>query len=521
MTPGPATLLLVAAGLSWAGESAFASCQPPPPRATPKPEPATPGDEPLERRINDALQRRDWDSAEKLLLRQIELRQGGFVPYYNLACCFSMRGDAERGLDWLIQSIERGFSDIFQLRRDGYLVGVRQLDGYSKLIEGWPKFLERRVERDIEEAKLRFGGGGTGGGGTTIQRDERLRIVYHSGYDERTTRRAADEVSLVAAWAFEGVFKGLREAGEEDLDAWVVVALPRRDAFLRWLVEENGPGALAGFSAVGGAYSHDDKRLVSQDLGATLRHEFLHAIHWRDMSRRGFVQPIWIQEGLCSLVEDFDVVDGPDGTKALKMAESWRTNIAKRRERGGGLIPLEQFVKMPREKFTGSTPLAHYAQARAVFLWLEREGKLSRWYSEFVSGRDRTGLVALETVFETKGPELHKKFRAFVRSLPEVPEEVALGKASLGLEIEAGAGDGLTVTGIVSARGPKPRVLAADRGEIRVGDVIQAIDGRPVRELAELVRVLGTYEPGATVDVDLRRGRTSETVRLKLVKKGQ
>lgn len=519
MNPRPSPAIFALAVLGVAGRWVPAS-EPPPQPASPAPskspavQPANPTDVDLERRIIDALQRRDWATAESLLKRQIDLKQGGFVPYYNLACCLSMRGDAQLGLDWLIQSIERGFADMFQLRRDGYLAGVRQLEGYQTLAHGWPKFLDGRIERDIEDAARRLGPA------MTLQRDPQLRLVYFSGYDEKTTRRAAEEVSLVAMWAFEGALKGLKEAGEADLDAWVVVALPRRDSFMKWLVEENGPGALAGFSAIGGAYSHDDKRLVSQDLGATLRHEFLHALHWRDMARRGFVQPIWIQEGLCSLVEDFDIIDGPGGTKSLRMAESWRTNIAKRRERGGGLVPLDQFVKMPRERFTGSTPLAHYAQARAVFLWLEREGKLARWYREFLEGHDRTGLAALESVFEAKGPELHKKFRAFVRGLPEVPEEIATGKASLGLEVEAGAGDGLTVTGIVAARGPRPRVLVAEKGQIQIGDVIQTIEGRPVRELAEMVRVLGSYEPGTVVELEIRRGRARETVRVKLLKKG-
>lgn len=488
------------------------------PKSTPKPDSkpakAEPGDADLERRAIDALMRREWDTAEKLLQRQIELRQGGFVPYYNMACCQSMKGDADAGLDWLTKSIERGFADMFQMRRDGYLVAVRKLDGYKKLADAWPQFLDVRIEKDIENAKAKFEKN------LLVRKDSELRLAYVSGYDEKTTAQAADEVSLVAKWAFGGVFHGLKDAGETEKDAWVTVVLPKRDAYMKWLVDENGPDAVTGFSAIGGAYGHDDKRLVSQDLGATLRHEFLHALHWRQMTRRGFVQAIWIQEGLCSLVEDFDIVDKPGG-KTIKVAESWRTNIAKRRERGGGLVPIEQFVKLSHDKFTNSTPLANYAEARTIFLWLEREGKLVEWYDMYMSGQDPTGLAALEQVMGAKGPDLHKKFRAFVRALPEVPETIEPGKASLGIEVEAGAGDGLSVTGIVGPPGRKPRVLTGENGEIRVGDVVRSIDGRPVRELAEMVRVLGSYEPGATVELDIRRGKSSVTVRVKLVSKGR
>jgi Lon-like protease len=47
-------------------------------------------------------------------------------------------------------------------------------------------------------------------------------------------------------------------------------------------------------------------------------------------------------------------------------------------------------------------------------------------------------------------------------------------------------------------------------------DVIVALDGRPVRTLAELHAVLATHRAGQTVEVGLLRGKTRETVKVQL-----
>src|SRR5690606_4633408 len=83
-------------------------------------------------------------------------------------------------------------------------------------------------------------------------------------------------------------------------DPWVIVFLPMPRDYARWAMGKFGPG----WRQVGGSYSDDEKMLVTQDLGGTLRHEFWHVLHWRDQRRRGQLHPIWIMEGLCSLVED-------------------------------------------------------------------------------------------------------------------------------------------------------------------------------------------------------------------------
>ncbi|MEK6700647.1 MAG: PDZ domain-containing protein [Planctomycetota bacterium] len=507
--------------------SAFAQPKP----ATPNPAPKAQPEENLEERAMEAIAAKDWVKAQEWLLKMVDAGKGKFTPYYNLACVRAVQGDKAGAMDWLVQSIERGFSDLRQMRRDSYLKTLGDEPAFKKLVEAWPVFLDKRVEKDVELAKKLFEAR------FAEERDAKQRLVFLSSFDAAAFSDARIEVRQVVRWATldeKSVFKGMMDGPDANLDAWVLVVLPKGEAFGRWAQLMFGPAAMSSTSMIGGAYVHDDKRLVSQDTGATLRHEFMHVLHWRDMDRRGQRHPIYVQEGLCSLTEDFDVVPGTDvdGVKAIKLASSWRTNIAKRRERGGTLIPIETMAAMPHEKFMGYRPLANYAIARTLFLWLEREGKLSDWYADYTTnfGEDPTGVKSFARIMggEAKSiAEANKRFKAWVRALPEVPEEIARGMASLGLDIETGEGDGVSVVGFgprIKDRksrpvGNEPLVWKVEEGEIRKGDVIRSINGRPTREMAELVRVLSGFHPGETVELAIRRGKQSVTAKVALVAK--
>ena len=88
---------------------------------------------------------------------------------------------------------------------------------------------------------------------------------------------------------------------------------------------------LVGAPGIGGYYERDRKRLVSQDIGPSLRHEFFHVLHWRRMDRTGQQHPYWVMEGFATLVEDIEA----DGSGGISVVPSWRTNIVRRLERAG------------------------------------------------------------------------------------------------------------------------------------------------------------------------------------------
>jgi hypothetical protein len=459
----------------------------------------------------EAIDRKDYEAAEKLLREQITLDSDNFVPYYNLACVLSLKGQAAAAGNMLIKAVEHGFTDLRQLQEDPQLENARKDAAYRNLVASWPDIIGQHLDANLRSVRKLFDGKN---GAYAESRDEKLRLAYLSAMDATSSEQARKDIARLYDWGIANVFPSLGDADKAKRDAWVVVVLPSQKDFQKWAAVTYGAAAVNNFSGIGGSYLHDQKRLVAQDLGATLRHEFFHVLHWRDMTRRGQMHPIWIQEGLCSLVEDYEC---PDGTAAtLKPVASWRTNISGRLMRAGRLLTISKMAEISRERFTGSSPLAHYGQARTLFLFLSDSGKLKDWYAHYVENfdSDPTGVKAFEAVFGEPIAEVDKQYRQWVRSLPEVAEQIKPGDAGLGVDVDPGTGDGPVIVGIPpSIYGRRNPAL---RSGLRVGDVITSIDGSPTRDLNELVRLLGTKKVGEEVEVGYRRRSEHGAVRITL-----
>lgn len=433
----------------------------------------------------------DLPAATIALREQIELTPSNFVPWYNLACTLAQQGIVDEAGEALVGAVERGFSDRWQLQRDPNLENIRNHEKYLLIVNNWGAILEAAAETRFERMKEEYGPR------YTYERDMNLRINLASGFDAESTRLAHDEIRRVTDWAIKTIFQDLADPPMSSTDPWVAVVLPTKNDFELWAIAEYGPAAALGdMNRIGGSYSHDRKQLVAMDLGSTFRHEFLHVLHHRSNSRSGQGHPIWIQEGLCSLVEDYDMVNGE-----LTPTASWRTNSVKRLERAGGLSSIEDLAVMPRSRFSGTRPLANYAYARAVFLFLYQRGKLTEWYEHYTQNWhvDSTGIRSIEGVFAMDIADVDNEFTRWLRALPEVPESVAAGGANLGLDIDPGQGEGPIILGIHSRE--------TREAGLRAGDVLTAVNGRPTRDYHELCRVLGSYSPGTMVTIDYRRRR--------------
>ncbi len=443
----------------------------------------------LEQQAIQAIERGQLEKAEGLLEDQRKLTPTSHAVYYNLACVRSLMGLPAEAADMLAASIEHGFDDIHQLRRDPHLDALRAEPLYQQIVGAWPDILEARRHANVAGVRAWLDGR------YEQAADDALRVTVLSAHNKTATRDSLDELSAIAAWADQSVFDGVLDPDLAAGDPWVVVVLPSGKDFTQWSVGALGASARGNFSRVGGAYLHDLKQLVAQDLGATLRHEFLHVLHWRDMTRRGQSHPIWIQEGLCSLIEDYD----RRGDR-IAVTPSWRSNIVKRQLDIGRLDTIEKLASYDQRDFSSRRPLAKYAQARTVFLYLADTNKLGDWYASYTSAfdDDPTGIKALEAVFAKPIDQIEDDYRAWVRLLPMVPETGADLSATLGVEIENGDGDGPVVVSLSTD--------ARRRTGLRPDDRITAIDGAPTRDLQELIRRLGAYGPGATVELSVRRG---------------
>lgn len=456
-------------------------------------------------RINKALdevfRRGDWPEAEKLLRELVPLDHENFVPWYNLACALAMQGKLDESVQMLRQSIARGFADRTRLETDPHLAPIRNppREDYQRIIASWDRILEQRAADAVERARREYKVGQPGSP-YALERDEALRLVYISAFDPALFAQAKQEVTRLTEWWNKQVLPADEPwRGEKDASTpWVVVVLPTRKDYQAWAQQRYG----ALWDRIGGAYAHDDKQLVSMDLGSTLRHEYWHVLHWRHVDRMGQRHPLWVMEGLCSLVEDVDTA--PDGSMVAK--PSWRTNMARRLNKGGALTPWETLFEMDRKRFIGTRPLAFYAQARAVFMYLATQGKLRDWYTAYVQTfkEDPSGKAAFVRAFGRPLKETERDYRAWLKTIPEVVEEVGSGPANLPFDVDAGGGDGPTIASVPSILGG-PRT-EQDWGGLKFRDVITAIDGKPVRDLNDLARLLGEHEAGETVEVGYRRG---------------
>ncbi|MEM1185672.1 MAG: PDZ domain-containing protein [Planctomycetota bacterium] len=439
-----------------------------------------------------ALNDRDLPKAKELLFERIEVDPQNFVPWYNLACVFSIENQLDESARMLGRAVELGFISKETLERDSWLANVRKTQFYSDLIANWPKVLEAR--RDAQVATVRRWLDGPVE--RSVAEDLRLDILSH--YDPKSTAMAIDNLRDVAAWA-ESISPEL--FGVKPDDPWTVVLLPERRDFTKWAVATYGPDAIRPNAGIAGAYAHDHRRLVANDLGPTLRHEFLHVLHWRGMDRLDQMHPIWVQEGLASLVEDLDPVG--DG---LRPAPSQRTNVVKRLAKANKLPTLEELTALTHQMFSSRRPLAQYAQARTLFLYLDDKNLLGEWMQTYVHdpehgfAQDESGLTALDVVTEIPRERAQRTYKTWVaRELPEAAERFTDLRVSLGVGLEPGEGDGPRITKI-------PGRIRREAG-LRRGDYITSIDGRPVTQTNELVRILDGYNVGQVVTLTFRRGK--------------
>ncbi len=450
-----------------------------------------------DRAVIEAFDRGDYAAAQRLLELLFNQRPKDPFVAYNLACAHAMQGHEDDAAETLIDAVSFGFVDFHHAQRDPHLDPLRENPKYRLVIRGWRELLDARGKAEREAAREALGRL------YTSEADNDARLSFVSAIDPQSFREAQRELRRVADWAEKNVLgaEAMKPANPAQPDSWVLVLMPTPADFLR----------LAPTAGVGGYYDHDHQRLVTQDIGPSLRHEFFHVLHWRHADRIGQRHPLWIMEGLASLLEDVD--DAPDGSYIL--APSWRTNIARRLERAGRLTPWSRLFTMPREGFMGDRSRANYAQARSIFMFLLERSALQRWYQAYVSGfdEDPTGARAIESALGAPIAEVERRFRLWLRELPDVGEQAHPGDSGLGVELAAGSGDGVVVGAVIP--GARPRSIGAER--LRRRDVITAIEGKATRTLDDIFRVLADFKVGARVTLDIRRGDRRLSVQAELI----
>lgn len=339
-----------------------------------------------------------------------------------------------------------------------------------------------------------------------VKIDEPRRLIQAVGVNRLSAADAAWDIEAVSTWwqSLTGLDTsyGSRYAGAPE---WVGVLIVPANEFAKF----GGPAARSRgqFHAVGGLFDRDRNRLISTRLGPNLRHELVHVMHERSMRKLNQRHATWIQEGLATLAEDLD----PSGS-GFAPSQSWRLNVAHRLARGNQLLPLTELAAMDNQRFTAQRPLARYAQALAVVYYLHVRGDLPAFWNALLDGakpgRTENGLAAITEATGMDIESFDKALRAWLLGVRLMPEEVTPGMASLGFRAANNA-HGIEVLGME----------AGVVSPIRTGDTLLAIDGRPVRELPELIRLLSTRAPGDRVSLTLRRGTIDREESMELLER--
>ena len=452
----------------------------------------------LEYRGISAMHAGEYEEAERIFKQLTSQYPKSFVGHYNLAAAHARQDELPDAVNALSVAITLGFSDKAQLERDPDLENLRETRFYQDLMNGWAELLDARRQADSKLLR------GLIKKKVESRTDDAMKLELLSAHDTVSTNQALEELQLIEEWAVSELFPELEGYKLED-SPWVFVVLPDRTGFASWAMTTFGPSVRGSISGIGGAYEHQNRRLVAQDLGATLRHEFVHVLHWRDMNRLGQAHAPWIQEGFASLIEDYDI----KGARVIPVP-SWRTNIVKRLLDVGRLPSVEDLTRIDMNSFTAKRPLAQYAQARTLVLWLYETQRLQKFYAHYMANisQDPTGYRSILTVTQMEPDELESAYRDWVRELESVPETGRDLTATLGIEIENGSGDGVVVQALSAE--------ARRRTGLRLGTVITHLNDRPTRDLFELIRVLGDYDPGDEVTLHTRRGKVHGTTQATL-----
>jgi hypothetical protein len=515
---------------------------PPPQPGTSQPTAAKPAQgtsptrESLEAAWQDAYARKDYDAAVKSLEALARLAPGDPIVRYNLACVQTLRGDIESGEKALKKCLELGFTDFPRMLNEKDLQPLSETAVFMALREGWRELQDTSVDYRLSQFKKTLAIKNAKGEvtqsaesrGYQFEKDPALRLAYVSGFSKDGHAEARKEIGRITDYwkrcvLPDGTAPVMVEGAKPD--PWVLVFLPNNADWTSWAAANLGPKS----DRIGGIYDNWKLQLIARDLGSTMRHEYWHSLHWRHMSRIGQIHPVWVQEGLCSLIEDVDLipeVQGKDGREHVIPVASWRTNTAKRMMKTNLLPKLSVLMTMDEKTYMGGKALGNYAASRAFFLWLAsrtapqspKPGEpgfapnpdhtlLKDWYAAYIADypTDPTGKTTTERVLGKPLADLDKEFRAWLTQLPDVGEPNTPGLPTLPCDMQPMGGEGMVVIGTGTKDLLKNPLLA--------GDVIVSVAGHPVRDQAELARLLGQpeFKPGQKVKIVVRRdGRPFE-----------
>ncbi len=331
------------------------------------------GDKGLEDRIFERLRAQDNQAAAELIERHIELHPADSVMLYNAACVQCRLGALDRSAAYFIKAVKSGFGDISYARRDPDLRALRGHPVFRAIVDARAAADEMLARRQMEVWRRQFGDAGY-----RYEVDTSRRLVFISSLDD--TRHADMRAMLdrLTDHLEQTLFLGTRNH--------VLVVIPNREDAAGLLTRKH----------VSGLYNHRRRELVTLGHPRAMRHELAHAIHHGHMDAVGQDHPLWIQEGLASLYENYEFLD--DGT--VRFTPNDRSEQVQTLAANQWLMSWAELVQVPPSAMK-TEAFRVYPQLRSVMRFIADEGHLESWYRSYVEGfdTDPTGVHAIELAF--------------------------------------------------------------------------------------------------------------------------
>jgi hypothetical protein len=331
------------------------------------------GDDGLKNRIFEQLRAHDNQAAAALIEQHIQLHPTDPVMLYNAACVQCRLGDLDRSATYFIEAVKSGFGDISYARRDPDLRALRGHPVFRAIVDARGAADEMLARRQMEVWRRQFGDTGY-----RYEVDSSRRLIFISSLNDK---RHADMRSML-------------ERQTDHLQQTLFD--PTRDHVLVVIPNHTDAAGLLTRKHVSGLYNHRRRELVTLGQPRAMRHELAHAIHHGHMDTLGQDHPLWIQEGLASLYEDYELLD--DGN--VRFTPNDRSQQVQTLAANQWLMTWAELVAV-QPSAMNKEAFRVYPQLRSVMRFIADEGHLESWYRSYVEGfdSDPTGVRAIELEF--------------------------------------------------------------------------------------------------------------------------
>jgi hypothetical protein len=434
-----------------------------------------------ERAVNEALaQRRSVDALTRAKA-WLERAPGDAGMLALAARAAAQSGDQRVAAGYLKRAIEEGFTDFAAVESGADFAGLRRHESWA-VVQDAMRSARARNERGVLT------------GTEATKAVDAWRMRFTSGY--RAVPDGATNTILVTTQ--DPTSRGellamLATLTKDQVDRLFGKGLAQPVAVIIAQGQDGEGDGLTPSRA--GRYEHASRRLLTRDTGATLRHEFTHALHFAHMERINQLHPIWLREGLATVFETYRARE--DGS--LEFLPNERADAAMQLLATGVAPGLRRLLTMPEDDFQKDGE-STYPLVRSLMEFTASRGALERLYAEAVAGfRDDPACTrALERAHGASLEEIERSWTTWTRERGAQGLSTDPTQPSIGVTTEDHP-DGARIVRFVT------KSTARDAG-LRPGDVIVGVDGEPVRSVRELGVALTRLPRRETLTIRFRRG---------------